>query len=115
MYIGVNTATQLGVFDLFVALVWFSEVSWFIIGLRWLIKAWGWIPICFGRFGDLLNFIKVVVSFVYVELIRQYIQEPPNSVSFFTYVHISNKTIFPVLFFGTYVFFGWGYQHYINF
>ena len=83
---------------MFVALVWFSEVSWFIIGLRWSLKAWGWIPICFGRFGDLLNFIKVVVSFVYVELIRQYIQEPPNSVSFFTYVHISNKTIFPVFF-----------------
>ena len=34
-------------------LFWFL---WFIIGLKWLIKAWGWIPILFSTFFELFGF-----------------------------------------------------------
>ena len=47
-------ANELGVFFGIVGVI--VGFVLFIIGLNWLIKAWGWIPILFMAFWELSNF-----------------------------------------------------------
>ena len=57
-----NTANKLSVFFFFIFvgnLLGFLEV---IIGFKWLVKAWGWIPILFVTFLQLSVFHKKYAS-----------------------------------------------------
>ena len=47
---GEITAMKLTILFLFLFVIVFVKALWFIIGLRWLIEAWGWIPILFEAF-----------------------------------------------------------------
>ena len=68
----------------------FVGFSWFIIGLKWRIKAWGWIPTIFCHFGNFPTFHKFGrFSLLFIAEMLEKMQDPPHHLNEILLLHIS--------------------------